>query len=310
MLKRLTYLESTLCRRARAYGVPQQRSFTKKIHIRRLKAMLEAEDDGLCKQWPDQRQAISLEHAVRFAVLLSRRVFDETVQVQLNMNLDARKADQLIRANIYLPHGTGQEVRVLVFCPEKREEEAKNAGADLIANDEILADIKKGVFNFDRVIATPDQMRRLKDVARNLGPAGLMPNPKMGTLTTNIVQALEESKAGQVPVRLTKDGAVQGRVGKISMGEGKLIDNIRGFIKQIRDNYRPKGARDVYFLGCVVSTSVGRGYRVLVDSGEPWVVDVTDDTPNKDDLKFQSQLNYFKGGMAASAGAGGVAAKA
>lgn len=259
--------------------------------------MLEAEDDGLYKQWPDQRQATTLDHAVRFAVLLSRRIFDETVQIHLNLNLDARKADQLIRGNIYLPHGTGKSVRCLVFCPDARIEEAKKAGADIIANDEILADIKKGIFNFERVIATPDQMRRLKDVARFLGPAGLMPNPKMGTLTTNIVQALEESKAGQVPIRLTKDGQIEGRVGKISMGENKLQENIRTFINQIRDQYRPKGARDVYFLGCVVSTSVGRGYRVLVDQADPWVVDQKiHELPDKEFVKARAQLNYFTEG--------------
>jgi len=292
MLRRITFLETVL--RPRRIPNVSRRNFTKKINIRRLKAMLEAEDDGLYKQWPDQRQAISLEHAVRFAVLLSRRIFDETVQIQLNLNLDARKADQLIRGNIYLPHGTGKSVRCLVFCPDSRVEEAKNAGADLIASDEILAEIKKGIFNFERVIATPDQMRRLKDVARFLGPAGLMPNPKMGTLTANIVQALEESKAGQVPIRLTKDGQIEGRVGKISMGETKLIDNIRTFINQIRDQYRPKGARDIYFLGCVISTSVGRGFRVMVDQGEPWIVDQKiHDIPDKEDLKAKAQVQYF-----------------
>merc|ERR1719499_2295456 len=154
MLRRVSFLETII--RPRISKHVTKRCFSKKINIRRLKAMLEAEDDGLYKQWPDQRHAISL----------SRRIFDETVQIHLNLNLDARKADQLIRGNIYLPHGTGKSVRCLVFCPDSRIEEARNAGAEIIANDEILADIKKGIFNFEREIATPDQMRRLKDVAR------------------------------------------------------------------------------------------------------------------------------------------------
>jgi len=278
-----------------------KRFFPKKIHIKRLQALLKSEDDGLIKKRPDQREAVSLVHALRFALLLNRRVFDETVQIHLNMNLDARKGDQLIRANIYLPHGTGKTTRVLVFCSDAKAQEARDNGADTIADDTTMAEIKKGQFNFDRVIATPDQMRRLKEVARILGPAGLMPNPKMGTLTMNIGQAIRESKAGQVPVRLTKDGQLEGPVGKVSMGEQKLHENITSFIHQIRDQYRPKGAREVYFLGSVISTSSGRGFRALVDENEPWTMDIKKATvADASDQALQGQINYFKEKTAAA----------
>jgi len=275
-------------------------SFPKKITIARLKELQRKEDDGLVKKKPYHKHGLSIEHAVRFAILLSRKKFDETVQLHLNMNLDSRKADQQVRGNIYLPHGTGQSVRVCVFCPESKIQEALDAGADLIADDSTLEDIKKNIFNFDRVIATPDQMRKLKTVARMLGPAGLMPNPKMGTLTMNIASAVQDSKAGQVPVRLTKEGVLQGRVGKLSMGEDRIVENIKAFINQIRNEFRPQGAKEQYFLGSVVSTSVGRGYRLIIDSNEPWATSLIAAEPTQDPAGknlADQQKKYFTEGV-------------
>jgi len=288
------------CSVSRSVNYVSKRFFPKKITIARLKELQRKEDDGLVKKRPYHKHGLSIEHAVRFAILLSRKKFDETVQLHLNMNLDSRKGDQQIRGNIYLPYGTGQTVRVCVFCPESKVQEALDSGADLIADDSTLADIKNSVFNFDRVIATPDQMRKLKTVARQLGPAGLMPNPKMGTLTTNIKSAILDSKAGQVPVRLTKEGCVQGRVGKLSMGEDRIVENIKAFITQIRNEFRPQGAKEDYFLGSVVSTSMGRGYRLIVDTNEPWATSLIAAEPQKDAATkslVDQQKTYFVDGV-------------
>jgi len=225
---------------------------------------------GLYKIPPSKENAVTLKEAVKLVCRLSPRFFDETIELNLNMNLDSRKADHHMRGNVYLPNGIGKTTRVCVFVNPAKVEEAKQAGADIIGDAALIAEIKSGNIEFDRCIATPDQMKLLAPVARYLGPKGLMPNPKMGTLTINFVEAIKSAKTGQVPIKLSKEAAINGPVGKVSMGEDKVYENACAFIEQLRDDLRPKGAKARFILGAYLASSYGRGIKVLIEKQPPW----------------------------------------
>lgn len=204
---------------------------------------------------------ISLEEAVKAVKARATAKFDETVDIAINLNVDTRKADQNIRGMLSLPHGTGKKIRVAVVCKDDKVDEAKKAGADLVGSDELIDQILKGDINFDRLIATPDMMGVLGKVARVLGPKGLMPNPKLGTVTPNVGNAVKEAKAGQIEYRAEKSGIVHAGIGKASFSEANLMDNIKALISTLVKS-RPAGVKGSYVKKITISSSMGPSVRV------------------------------------------------
>ena len=203
----------------------------------------------------DKNKKYSLSEAVATVKDLQSAKFDETVEVALNLNVDPRHADQMIRSSVVLPHGTGKKVTVAVFAKGDKIDEAKEAGADLIGDDELLAKIQNGEINFDIVIATPDMMGVLGRVARILGPKGLMPNPKTGTVTPNVAEAVKNAKGGQVNFRVDKKGNIHAGIGKASFDADKLEENLRVFVTKI-NKLKPASAKGRYILNGALSLTM------------------------------------------------------
>ncbi len=209
----------------------------------------------------DKNKNYSLSEAVATVKELKSAKFDETVEVALNLNVDPRHADQMIRSSVVLPHGTGKKVTVAVFAKGEKIDEAKEAGADIIGDDELLAQIQKGEINFDIVIATPDMMGVLGRVARILGPKGLMPNPKVGTVTPNIAQAVKNAKGGQVNFRTDKKGNIHAGIGKVSFDAEKLEENLRTFITKI-NKLKPASAKGRYITNAALSLTMSPSVKM------------------------------------------------
>lgn len=182
--------------------------------------------------------------------------FDETVEIALNLNIDTRKPDQKVRGMISLPHGTGKTVRVAVFARNEKAVEAKQAGADIVGAEELVEMIQKGQINFDRCIATPDMMVIVGKIGKELGTKGLMPNPKLGTVTLNVAEAVKLAKAGQIEYRAEKAGVVHAPVGKISFDESALIDNVKALVTTII-KARPSGAKGSFIKSIYLSSTMG-----------------------------------------------------
>jgi large subunit ribosomal protein L1 len=199
--------------------------------------------------------------ALELAVSSSYVKFDETVDVAVRLGVDPRHADQMVRGTVVLPNGLGKEVRVLVFAKGEKETEALDAGADFIATDEILEKIKEGWFGFDKAIATPDMMGAVGKLGRVLGPRGLMPNAKTGTVTFELGKAIEELKAGKIDFRVEKAGIVHVPVGKISFGAEKLAENVKAFLDKIV-SLRPASSKGTYIKTITVSSTMGPGIKV------------------------------------------------
>jgi large subunit ribosomal protein L1 len=179
----------------------------------------------------------------------------------INLNIDSRKADQSIRGMISLPHGTGRTVRVAVFAKDAKAEEAKKAGADIVGDDDLAELIKKGDINFDRCIATPDMMGVVGKVAKILGPKGIMPNPKLGTVTANVAQAVKDAKGGQIEYRAEKAGIIQAGVGKASFKEQQLVENIKYLIDTLA-KARPSGIKGSFIKKVSLSSTMGPAVRI------------------------------------------------
>ncbi|SEH36192.1 50S ribosomal protein L1 [Magnetospirillum fulvum] len=190
--------------------------------------------------------------------------FDETVEIALNLGVDPRHADQMVRGVIELPHGTGKTVRVAVFAKGDKAEEAKKAGADIVGAEDLFEAVNGGTMDFDRCIATPDMMGLVGRLGKVLGPRGLMPNPKLGTVTTNVVEAVRAAKAGQVQFRVEKAGIIHAGIGKASFDEAKLVENIRAFVDAII-KAKPQGAKGTYLKKVSLSSTMGPGLKL--DSG-------------------------------------------
>jgi len=195
----------------------------------------------------------------------ARKSFDESVDVALNLNVDPRHADQMVRGAIVLPHGTGKDVRVLVFARGEKEQEARDAGADFVGNDELAQKIQDGWLEFDTAIATPDMMGTVGRLGRVLGPRGLMPNPRVGTVTFDVAKAVQDMKAGRVEFRVDKAGIVHTIVGKASFNIEKLEENFRALVAEIV-RLRPASAKGNYLKRVTVSTTMGPGIRIDVSS--------------------------------------------
>jgi large subunit ribosomal protein L1 len=199
--------------------------------------------------------------AMTLAVASSHVKFDETVDVAVRLGVDPRHADQMVRGTVVLPNGLGKEVKVLVFAKGEKEQEALDAGADFIATDEIVEKIKDGWFGFDKAIATPDMMGSVGKLGRVLGPRGLMPNAKTGTVTFELEKAIKELKAGKIDFRVEKAGVVHAPVGKVSFGPEKLTENVKAFLDKIVA-LKPAASKGTYLKTISISSTMGPGIKV------------------------------------------------
>ena len=213
----------------------------------------------------DRNKLYELAEAVKLVKENAKAKFNETIEIALNLGVDPRHAGQLVRGVCQLPHGTGKTMRVAVFARGEKAEEAKKAGADLVGAEELAAEIEKGVINFDRCIATPDMMGVAGKVAKVLGPRGLMPNPKLGTVTMDVKKAVESAKAGELQYRVEKTGIVHAGVGKASFTEKQLVENIQMFLDTIAKS-RPSGVKGKFMLRCTISSTMGPGVKVSLVS--------------------------------------------
>jgi large subunit ribosomal protein L1 len=209
----------------------------------------------------DPEKTYSLEEAVKILKGRPKVKFDETVEVALNLGVDPRHADQMVRGIVSLPNGTGRSVRVAVFAKGAKADEAKAAGADIVGAEDLAEAVGKGEINFDRCIATPDMMTVVGRLGKVLGPRGLMPNPRVGTVTNDVAQAIKDSKGGQVEFRVEKAGIVQAGVGKLSFGEGQIVENVRALIDAVVKS-KPAGAKGTFLKRVSVSSTMGPGLKI------------------------------------------------
>jgi large subunit ribosomal protein L1 len=212
----------------------------------------------------DREQLYSPAEAFDLVRSLSKRKFDETVEVAIRLGVDPRKADQMIRGTVSLPNGTGKAVRVAVFAAGDQAREAEAAGADIVGADDLVAKIEKGFLDFDVAIATPDQMPNVGKLGRTLGPRGLMPNPKTGTVTTDVGKTVEEFKAGKVEYRTDRYGNVHVPIGKVSFEIDALALNFRAVLDEL-NRAKPAAAKGRYIKKIVVSSTMGPGVKVDVN---------------------------------------------
>ncbi|GGF76737.1 50S ribosomal protein L1 [Terasakiella brassicae] len=187
--------------------------------------------------------------------------FDETIEIAVNLGVDPRHADQMVRGVVGLPHGTGKTMRVAVFARDAKAEEATAAGADLVGAEDLMEKIQNGEMNFDRVIATPDMMAVVGRLGKVLGPRGLMPNPKLGTVTPNVTDAVKAAKAGEVQFRVEKAGIVHAGIGKASFSEEQIAENVKAFVEAI-NKAKPTGAKGTYLKGVAISSTMGAGVKL------------------------------------------------
>ena len=208
---------------------------------------------------------ISVEEAVSLLKKASTAKFDETIEVAMNLGVDPRHADQMVRGVVSLPHGTGKTVRVAVFARGAKADEAKAAGADIVGAEDLMQDIQAGNINFDRCIATPDMMPLVGRLGKILGPRNLMPNPKVGTVTMDVATAVANAKGGEVQFKVEKAGVIHAGVGKVSFDDDKLAQNIRAFVDAV-SRAKPTGAKGAYLRKVSVSSTMGPGVSVDLTS--------------------------------------------
>lgn len=213
------------------------------------------------KKSVNSKENANLSDAVKKALDSSYAKFDETVDVAVRLGVDPRHADQMIRGTVVLPNGLGKEVKVLVFAKGEKEKEALDAGADFVGNDEIIEKIKGGWLDFDKAVATPDMMGDVGKIGKLLGPRGLMPNAKTGTVTFDVGKAVNELKAGKIEFKTEKTGIVHVPMGKVSFGTEKIIQNISAFLEMII-RMKPTSSKGTYLKGIAISTTMGPGIKV------------------------------------------------
>jgi len=209
----------------------------------------------------DRDKLYSLEEAVKLVKNAARVKFDETIEVALNLGVDPRHADQMVRGVCQLPNGSGRKLRVGVFAKGAKAEEAKKAGADVVGAEDLVEQVQKGVIEFDRCIATPDMMPLVGRLGKMLGPRGLMPNPKVGTVTMDVAQAVSGAKGGAVEFRVEKAGIVQAGVGKASFTEQALVENIRALVDAVM-KAKPSGAKGTFLKRMAVASTMGPGVKI------------------------------------------------
>ena len=211
----------------------------------------------------DREKFYALDEAVEIIKANAKSKFDETVEIAMNLGVDPRHADQMVRGVIQLPNGTGKSVRVAVFARGDKAEEAKDAGAELVGAEDLMEQIQNGEMNFDRCIATPDMMAVVGRLGKVLGPRGLMPNPKLGTVTPNVGEAVKAAKGGQVEFRAEKSGIVHAGLGKSSFSKDALAENIRAFVDAVA-KAKPSGAKGTYIKKVAVSSTMGPGVKLEI----------------------------------------------
>ena len=210
-----------------------------------------------------QETDFDLAGAVNFFIDNKKSKFDETLEISMNLGVDPRHADQMVRGVVSLPNGNGKKMRVAVFAKDEKAKEATAAGADIVGTDDLAEDMQKGNLNYDRIIATPDLMGVVGRIGKVLGPKGLMPNPKLGTVTADVKSAVEAAKSGQVQYRAEKNGIVQAGIGKLSFGSDKLIENVKSFIDAVQ-KARPTGAKGTFIKKVSISSTMGVGINVSI----------------------------------------------
>ena len=208
---------------------------------------------------------LTVEEAVALIKANASAKFDETVEIAMNLGVDPRHADQMVRGVVGLPNGTGKEVRVAVFARGAKADEAKAAGADIVGAEDLMEIIQGGKIDFDRCIATPDMMPIVGRLGKVLGPRNLMPNPKVGTVTMDVAQAVKNAKGGEVQFKAEKAGVIHAGVGKVSFDDAKLAENIRAFVGAVA-RAKPTGAKGTYMKKVSLSSTMGPGVSVSVDS--------------------------------------------
>ena len=214
----------------------------------------------------DKNKAYTIEEAVALVKKTSNSKFDATLEVAMNLNLDVKKADQQLRGAVVLPHGTGKSKRILVLAKGEQATKAKNAGAEFVGDIDMITKIEKeNWFDFDVIIATPEMMPMLGKIGKLLGPKGLMPNPKTGTVTTDVVKAIEETKKGKVNYRTDSFGNVHGVFGKASFEDDKLVENLTAFIDVIL-KAKPTTAKGIYVKNVSISSTMGPGVKIDLTS--------------------------------------------
>jgi large subunit ribosomal protein L1 len=211
----------------------------------------------------DRQKLHGIDEAISLAKANATAKFDETIEIALNLGVDPRHADQMVRGVVTLPAGTGKDVRVAVFAKGDKAEEAKKAGADVVGAEDLMESIQGGTIDFDRVIATPDMMGIVGRLGKVLGPKGLMPNPKLGTVTPDVAKAVQDAKGGQVEFRVEKAGIIHSGIGKASFSEGDLRKNFDAFVDAIV-KAKPTGAKGKYVQKAAISSSMGPGLKIDV----------------------------------------------
>lgn len=213
----------------------------------------------------DRDRAVPLDEAVRLVKGNAKAKFDETVELSMNLGIDPRHADQMVRGLVSLPNGTGKTLRVGVFARGAKADEARAAGADVVGAEDLAEAVQGGDIQFDRCIATPDMMALVGRLGKILGPRGLMPNPKLGTVTMDVRGAVQAAKSGQVEFRAEKAGIVHAGVGKASFDDARLVENIRAFVDAIQ-KAKPTGAKGTYLQKAALSSTMGPGIRLDIGS--------------------------------------------
>ncbi|GGD24231.1 50S ribosomal protein L1 [Sinisalibacter lacisalsi] len=211
------------------------------------------------------KEDITVEEAVTLIKANAKTKFDETVEIAVNLGVDPRHADQMVRGKVSLPNGTGKTMRVAVFARGEKADEAKAAGADIVGAEDLMEIVQGGKIEFDRCIATPDMMPIVGRLGKILGPRNLMPNPKVGTVTMDVKEAVEAAKGGEVQFKVEKAGVVHAGVGKVSFDEAKLVENVRAFVDAVQ-KAKPAGAKGAYLKKVSLSSTMGPGVSVDIDN--------------------------------------------
>jgi large subunit ribosomal protein L1 len=209
----------------------------------------------------DTYRGYDLSEGLQSVLDTSYAAFDESVDIAVRLGVDPRHADQMVRGSVMLPNGTGKEVRVLVFAKGEKEKEAKDAGADFVGNDDLLEKIKGGWLDFDKAVATPDMMGSVGRIGKVLGPRGLMPNAKTGTVTFEVARAVKDLKAGKIDFRVERAGIVHAPLGKVSFGVDKLLENLAAFMETII-RLKPASSKGTYLKSISLSTTMGPGIKI------------------------------------------------
>jgi large subunit ribosomal protein L1 len=209
----------------------------------------------------DSEGVNSFNDAVQMTLDSAYAKFDETVDLAVRLGVDPRHADQMVRGSVVLPHGTGKDIKVLVFAKGEKETEASEAGADFVGNDDLIEKINGGWFGFDKAVATPDMMGSVGKIGKLLGPRGLMPNAKTGTVTFEVARAVQDLKAGKIDFRVEKAGIVHAPMGKVSFGVDKIVQNMTAFFDTIM-RLKPASSKGTYLKGIAISTTMGPGLKV------------------------------------------------